>query len=151
MHILNCFSNSRRFSDLYCVLLGLETHQTHDLVHSGSFSALELLLLALFDLFAFDRRICVFVIDLNNLIFYRLLELVEHDRRLHIKRLFFGHLQLRIVAPNVKDVQITVAGTIHPTEAVVDWIVENTVSGAVPVTFVDSLTTRPVENVDTLA
>ena len=81
------------------------------------------------------------MIDLNYLIFDRLFDLVEHNRNLNINILFLRYLQLGVIASDVKDVQITVAGTIHPAEAIVDWVVKDTVSGAVPVTLVDSLAT----------
>jgi len=120
-------------------------------MHSWSLSALELLLFLLFDLFAFYRSLGLFVENFYNLFFYGLLYLVEHDRRLHVKGLLLGHLVLGVVVLDVKEVQVTVAGAVHPAETTVDWVPEDAVSRAVPVSLVNSLAASPVEDVDGLA
>jgi hypothetical protein len=80
----------------------LETHESTDLVQCWSAPGLELLLFLLFDLFTFCRSLGLFVENFYNLFFYGLLDLVEHDRRLHIKDFLLGNLALGIVALDVK-------------------------------------------------
>lgn len=128
-----------------------EPHEGTHRVDCGSFPRSKFFLLIFFGLFTLSRLLDLLMEDLNELISDGLLNLVKDDGWLDIEGLLGNNLRERVVVLDVKNVEVGVAGAVHPAEALVFRVEEDNVSSAIPIFLVNSSSRHPIEHMDSLS